>query len=338
MSINTLVGKFGGFAGVGGGPKGFKFLLFGGWSSAGITQPPSAINDTGGHDFYGGVVEYNIDISTAPGPVSLIYNHRTMEGGFSNGGPPIGDQDAGDGIFLSTAPALSLPAWPARSNPVPEPGFGPTIIAAAAGAGGVGGSTGGTNHHFGGAGGGGGPSSNRPGEPGIQSPANPLPSPGGTGAPPGPFLVGGGANGVTFPNFTGGGGGGGYYGGNAGGSQPGTGGAGGGGSGFVSTTYTYYHSSGPGPLPTVTPPTGGGRGAGYYLNWTRSDGVYMSSNNPTSTPPANMASKIWLAVVPIDQLSEPAHSHLELYEQLDGYNTTTTKTITMSIDGSYTIT
>jgi len=318
MSINTLVGRFGGFSGVG-GPKGFKFLLFGGWNTVGVTQPPSAISDTGGRDFYGGVVEYNIDISTAPGPVSLIYNHRTMEGGFNNGGPPTGGQDAGDGIFLSTAPSASLPAWPARSNPVPEPGFRPTIIAA-----------------VGGAGGGGGPSPNRPGEPGIKSPANPVASPQGTGAPPGSFLVGGTAGSSTFPTFTGGGGGGGYYGGGAGGPNSGTGGAGGGGSGFVSTTYTYYHSSGPGPLPTVTPPTGGGRGAGYNLNWTRSDAVNMVPNSPS--PPSNMLSKIWLAVVPIDRLSEPAHSHLESYVQLDGYNTTTTKTITMSVDGSYTIT
>jgi len=336
MSINTLVGKFGGFSGVG-GPKGFKFLLFGGWNTVGVTQPPSAISDTGGRDFYGGVVEYNIDISTAPGPVSLIYNHRTMEGGFNNGGPPSGSQDAGDGIFLSSAPAVSLPAWPARSNPVPEPGFKPTIIAAVGGAGGVGGTSGGFNHHFGGAGGGGGPSPNQPGEPGIKSPANPVVSPQGIGAPPGPFLVGGTAPISGGTDFTGGGGGGGYYGGGGGGPNSGTGGAGGGGSGFVSTTYTYYHSSGPGPLPTVTPPTGGGRGAGYYLNWTRSDAVNMVPHTP-SLPSDRSLSKIWLAVVPIDRLSEPAHSHLESYVQLDGYNTTTTKTITMSIDGSYTIT
>ena len=350
MSINTLVGKFGGFAGVGGGNFYFKFILLGG---NGLGAYPSGAPSPGEPKLHGGVTEYIIDMTTQTSPVSLIYNHKNMLGGgyhttgLDNDPAGLPDTESGaDGIFLSTA--SSIPSYP-----YPEPGFKPSIIAAAGGAGGRGGSSGGNNNAWTGDGGGGTGPASWAGSGGLTTPASPSTSshqgagasvsaggaagPSVSPSPPavthgtGKFMVGGQAQiGPIAPgSFTGGGGGGGYYGGGGGTTNPASGGSGGGGSGYVNTSYPLYHSS------------GGGDGKSteeYYSGLSPIPGSHPpTSYTPSFSGPVSDArkSKIWLAVIPSSNISMTTPP--SWFTQLEGVGTTTTKTITIKPDCTYTI-
>ena len=130
-------------------------------------------------------------------------------------------------------------------------------------------------------------------------------------------------------SFTGGGGGGGYYGGAGGTTNPASGGSGGGGSGFVATTYPLYHSS------------GGGDGKSteeYYPGLSPIPGSHPpTSYTPSFSGPVSDArkSKIWLAVIPSSNISMTTPP--SWFTQLEGVGTTTTKTITIRPDGTYSI-
>jgi hypothetical protein len=341
--FNTLVGKFGGFAGGGAGTFYFKFLLLGGH---GVAALPGGAPSPGEPKLYGGVSEYTIDMTTQITPVSLIYNHKTMLGGGHHlsglDNTPTGlpaSPAAGDGIFLSTA--SSVPSYP-----YPAPGFKPSIIAAVGGAGGVGGSSGANNNGYNGDGGGGTGPGSWSGSPGLTTPNTPSTSThmglgasvsaGGAGSPgaggsahsAGEFMVGGqgpvgpypGPTGEFSPGgFTGGGGGGGYYGGGGGTTNPQSGGVGGGGSGYVNTSYPLYYSS------------GGGDGISNNSNYP---GLSPQTPSPAGAGPA-ARSKIWLAVIPSNDIA--IATPLSDFTQLEGVGTTTTKTITINPDGTYTI-
>ena len=224
---NSLIGKFGGFAGSGAGFKYVRFLLIGQAGTNGTTS---------GGD--GGATVYTINTETFNSPQSYLF--RKLSGGAA---PGPGGQPGGAGYFMSTATVTP-------ATPYPVPAFRPTIIAAVGGGGGgiyaptpslspanVGGAGGGNT----GADGVGVPPAPA-GKGGTQTAGGNKGSGGGSGGTAGQFLIAGVGGYDPNPGGGGGGGGAGYYGGGGGGGGASHHSAGGGGSGHANTVYTYYHT------------------------------------------------------------------------------------------------
>ncbi len=257
--FNTLMGRYGGVAGVGSGIKYFKFVLLGG--DGGATN----YNGVGGRGG-GGLTEYIISTETMTG--EIILEARSVVGG--DGSNPTGGH-GGTGYFLTTSVGLpngpGTGTWAGGPDSLP---LKPSVIAAVGGGGGEGRADDLNNvanninpsipfTNFGpiGAGGGTNGGAAMPGTVPTNYGGYGTQTYGGQGTPSphlsgnsgsGDFLLGGYGNqfGYGGGNHAGGGGGG-YYGGGGGkaseGPNPGRyGGGGGGASGHVQSSYPQYYS------------------------------------------------------------------------------------------------
>lgn len=242
MSINTLVGRFGGFAGVGGVQGWVKIVLLGESTASNPAAPAPSLDYQ-----QGGTTEYVMDLQKIADQTLSIKTTPSV-----SGGPGKVGQSGGRGIILATS---AVPT-PGASVPIT---FQPNLLAVVGGAGGEGATVSGWSNFFdasaGGAGGGPVGQTQPGGSGGGTQSAGGTGSPGATPGSPGAYLVGG-AGGSGFPGPPspegpkgGGGGGGGYFGGGGGGgtadpgSPPFDGKGGGGGSGFANTTHPYHYSS-----------------------------------------------------------------------------------------------
>lgn len=268
--FNTLMGRYGGVAGVGGKEhRQYRFIVLGGYGTPAPGPAPSS--SVGGN---GGTADYTIDTTNLDAPITLLYRQ-------ASGGPsPL--VSGGHGAYISTA----------TSTPQVTGG---NILAAAGGGGGASS----VNSDNGGAGGGpvGADSPNSPiaggGSGGTQlaGGAGTGPGTGTQDGKPGAFLSGG-AGGVNpgGPSFErGGGGGGGYYGGGGGrGAGPTENSSGGGGSGHANTTYSLYAtgSTTQGNRPSIAP------GVGAPTTGTTSY-VYVTSAPVSEGTSGPVASKTW---------------------------------------------
>ena len=247
MSINTLVGRFGGFSGVGGVQGWVKIVLLGEGETFNPPAPAPSLDY-----MQGGTTEYVMDLKNIADQTLSIKTTPAAAGG--PGAPNKQGGSGGRGIILATS---AVPT-PGASVPIT---FQPNLLAVVGGSGGEGGTVSGFETSFtsstGGAGGGPVGQTQPGGSGGGTQSAGGTGSSGATPGSPGAYLVGG-AGGSGFPGPPspegpkgGGGGGGGYFGGGGGGgtADPGSGGTpfngkgGGGGSGFANTTHPYHYSS-----------------------------------------------------------------------------------------------
>ena len=219
--FNTLVGRFGGFAGAGGtSHREYRFILLGGYGNSG-----------GGAS--GGGTDYTISTQTSASPITLLYRQVTSPEGVHPDSRPA--TKGGHGAFISTAssrPQVTVPSVIAAVGGAGGNGRSPSAPSKIGGAGGGSvGANGEGNSNSGGTQSSGGAGS-RPSNPGDQQ----------LGTPGGFLSAGGGGHNQHNPFEQGGSGGGGFYGG-AGGDAKGThvrSPAGGGGSGHVNTTTDLY--------------------------------------------------------------------------------------------------